>query len=127
MSSNVCNGHFVYVEKDGVIDKTNIRCNYCSGITFKYHHSLSNIVKTKHSGYGLLGSHFICLQLPFHLSVCPGTKVGVKFVGALAISPSDATYLVEWKPALKCVNARLIFLTLTINAIKKINCLAALD
>jgi len=39
---------------------------------------------------------------------------------------SDATYVVEWKPALKCVNARLIFLTLTINAIKKINCLAAL-
>jgi len=60
--------------------------------------------------------------LPFHLSVCPGTKVGVKLVGALAISPSDATYVVEWKPALKCVNARLIFLTLTINAIKKINC-----
>jgi len=64
--------------------------------------------------------------LPFHLSVCAGTKVGVKLVGALAISPSDATYVVEWKPALKCVNARLIFLTLTINAIKKINCLAAL-
>jgi len=40
--------------------------------------------------------------------------------------PSDATYVVEWKPALKCVNARLIFLTLTINAIKKINCSAAL-
>jgi len=38
-----------------------------------------------------------------------GTKVGVKLVGALAISPSDATYVVEWKPALKCVNARLIF------------------
>jgi len=53
-------------------------------------------------------------------------KVGVKLVGALAISTSDATYVVEWKPALKCVNARLIFLTLTINAIKKINRLAAL-
>jgi hypothetical protein len=34
---------------------------------------------------------------------------------------------VERKPELKCVNARLIFLTLTINAVKKINCLAALD
>jgi hypothetical protein len=42
MSSNVCNGHFVYVEKDGVIDKTNVRCNYCSA-TFKYHHSLSSL------------------------------------------------------------------------------------
>jgi len=42
MSSNVCNGHFVYVEKDGVIDKTNVRCNYCLG-TFKYHHSLSSL------------------------------------------------------------------------------------
>jgi len=30
--------------------------------------------------------------LPFDLSVCPGTKVGVKLVGALAISPSDATW-----------------------------------
>jgi hypothetical protein len=42
MSSNVCNGHFVYVEKDGVIDKTNVRCNYCSA-TFKYHHGLSSL------------------------------------------------------------------------------------
>ena len=42
MSSNVCNGHFVYVEKDGVIDKTNVCCNYCSA-TFKYHHSLSSL------------------------------------------------------------------------------------
>jgi hypothetical protein len=54
MSSNVCNGHFVYVEKDGVIDKTNVRCNYCSA-TFKYHHSLSSLkyhLQAKHPSMG---------------------------------------------------------------------------